>query len=122
MIHSRPWEEFGTLIVCRCIGSIIVCASQNIGMLIAGRIINGFSVGICSAQVPVYISELAPPTKRGRLVGAQQWAITWGIMIMVCLRSYHISEISTDNASFTSPTAVLKSTAPPPSASRGLSK
>jgi hypothetical protein len=32
--------------------------------------------------VPVYISELAPPSKRGRLVGAQQWAITWGIMIM----------------------------------------
>jgi MFS family permease len=30
----------------------------------------------------VYISELAPPSKRGRLVGTQQWAITWGIMIM----------------------------------------
>lgn len=51
-------------------------------MLVAGRVINGFCVGICSAQVPVYISELAPPSKRGRLVGAQQWAITWGIMIM----------------------------------------
>lgn len=65
-----------------CIGSTIICASQNIGMLIVGRIINGFCVGICSAQVPVYISELAPPSKRGRLVGAQQWAITWGILIM----------------------------------------
>ena len=51
-------------------------------MLVAGRVINGLSVGICSAQVPVYISELAPPSKRGRLVGSQQWAITWGIMIM----------------------------------------
>ncbi|KAK2768693.1 hypothetical protein FQN54_000549 [Arachnomyces sp. PD_36] len=66
----------------RIIGSIIVCASQNIGMLIVGRLINGISVGICSAQVPVYISELAPPSKRGRVVGAQQWAITWGILIM----------------------------------------
>jgi MFS family permease len=65
-----------------CIGSIIVCASQDIAMLIVGRVINGFCVGICSAQVPVYISELAPPSKRGRLVGAQQWAITWGILIM----------------------------------------
>ncbi|KAH8904180.1 general substrate transporter [Coniochaeta sp. PMI_546] len=64
------------------IGSIIVCASVNIPMLAVGRIINGFSVGICSAQVPVYISELAPPSKRGRLVGFQQWAITWGILIM----------------------------------------
>jgi MFS family permease len=51
-------------------------------MLIVGRFINGMSVGIESAQVPVYISEIAPPSKRGRLVGAQQWAITWGIMIM----------------------------------------
>lgn len=68
-------------------------------MLIVGRIINGLSVGICSAQVPVYISEMvgslvlnimsnqliayqAPPTKRGRVVGMQQWAITWGILIM----------------------------------------
>ncbi|KAI4180312.1 MAG: hypothetical protein L6R41_007310 [Letrouitia leprolyta] len=58
------------------IGSTIICASQNVGMLVVGRVINGFCVGICSAQVPVYISELAPPSKRGRLVGAQQWAIT----------------------------------------------
>jgi len=75
------------------IGSIIVSASQNIPMLIVGRIINGLSVGICSAQVPVYISELAPPSKRGRLVGAQQWAITWGIMIMFYI-SYGCSYIS----------------------------
>lgn len=57
------------------IGSIIVCASQNIGMLIVGRLINGLSVGICSAQVPVYITEIAPPSKRGRLVGCQQCEI-----------------------------------------------
>ncbi|KAF9883996.1 hypothetical protein FE257_002384 [Aspergillus nanangensis] len=80
-----------------CIGCILVCASQNIAMLIVGRVINGISVGICSAQVPVYISEIysllyAPPTKRGRLVGLQQWAITWGIMIMFYI-SYGCSYI-----------------------------
>lgn len=64
------------------IGSTIICASQNIPMLVVGRIINGFCVGMESAQVPVYISELSPPNKRGRVVGAQQWAITWGILIM----------------------------------------
>lgn len=77
------------------LGSILICASQNIAMLIVGRIINGFCVGICSAQVPVYISELAPPSKRGRLVGAQQWAITWGIMIM-----FYVSYVSKDNIPF----------------------
>jgi MFS family permease len=75
------------------IGSIIVCASQNIPMLAVGRIINGFSVGICSAQVPVYISELSPPSKRGRVVGLQQWAITWGILIMffICYGSSYLN-------------------------------
>jgi MFS family permease len=66
----------------RVIGSILVCASQDIGMLIVGRIVNGLSVGMESAQVPVYISEISPPSKRGRFVGMQQWAITWGILIM----------------------------------------
>jgi len=55
-------------------------------MLIVGRIINGLAVGIESAQVPVYVSEISPPSRRGRFVGAQQWAITWGILIM-----YYIS-------------------------------
>ncbi|KAH8692594.1 putative MFS glucose transporter [Talaromyces proteolyticus] len=68
------------------VGSTLICASQNIGMLCVGRVINGLAVGIESAQVPVYISEIAPPSKRGRLVGMQQWAITWGILIM-----YYIS-------------------------------
>ncbi|KAK9413098.1 putative Major facilitator superfamily (MFS) profile domain-containing protein [Seiridium unicorne] len=79
------------------IGSIISCASVNIPMLIVGRIINGISVGICSAQVPVYITELAPPSKRGRLVGMQQWAITWGIMIMFFI-CYGCSKINGSGA------------------------
>jgi MFS family permease len=62
-----------------CIGSIIVCSSFSIGQLVVGRFINGLSIGICSAQVPVYVSELAQPSRRGRVVGAQQWAITWGV-------------------------------------------
>ncbi|CAK7201494.1 high affinity glucose transporter [Sporothrix eucalyptigena] len=51
-------------------------------MLIVGRFINGLCVGICSSQVPVYVSELSPPHRRGLVVGTQQWAITWGVLIM----------------------------------------
>ena len=35
----------------RIIGSIIVCASQDIGMLIVGRIINGLAVGVSSSNL-----------------------------------------------------------------------
>ena len=59
-----------------------MAAAQNIGMLISSRFINGLAVGIISAQFPVYMSELARPSHRGMIVGCQQWAITWGILIM----------------------------------------
>ncbi|KAJ9145035.1 Hexose transporter [Pleurostoma richardsiae] len=79
------------------IGSTLSCASQNIGMLVVGRVINGLSVGMESAQVPVYISEISPPSKRGRFVGLQQWAITWGILIMYYI-SYGCSFIGKQNS------------------------
>ncbi|KAF2725138.1 sugar transporter, partial [Polychaeton citri CBS 116435] len=64
------------------IGSAIVCSAQNVGQLIAGRIVNGLAIGICSSQVCVYLAELSPSRIRGRVVGIQQWAIEWGILIM----------------------------------------
>ena len=86
------------------IGSTICCAAQNIPMLCVGRIINGLCVGIESAQVPVYIAELSPPSKRGRFIGFQQWAITWGILIMYYM-SYGSSFIGGDTAFTYSTTA-----------------
>ena len=66
-------------------------------MLIVGRVINGLSVGVESAQVPVYIAEISPPSKRGRFIGLQQWAITWGILIMYYI-SYGCSFIGKETA------------------------
>ncbi|KAJ5983297.1 hypothetical protein N7481_005396 [Penicillium waksmanii] len=86
------------------IGSVISCAAQNFPMLIVGRFINGICVGICSAQVPVYVAELAPAHKRGLVVGAQQWAITWGILIMFYI-SYGCSFLK-GTASFRVPWAL----------------
>ncbi|KAF9456658.1 general substrate transporter [Collybia nuda] len=63
------------------IGSIIQCASVNRGMLVAGRVISGISVGLSSAVVPIYQSEITAPSIRGRMVSLQQWSITWGILI-----------------------------------------
>ncbi|RPA72074.1 general substrate transporter [Ascobolus immersus RN42] len=63
------------------IGALIQCFAQNVGMLVAGRVIAGICVGMTSALVPVYQSEIAPKEIRGRIVSLQQWAITWGILI-----------------------------------------
>jgi len=64
------------------IGAAIQCSSQNVGQLIAGRLIAGIAIGFASTQVPVYVAELSPKAIRGRLVGLFQWSVTWGIMIM----------------------------------------
>ncbi|KAJ5089298.1 hypothetical protein N7532_007982 [Penicillium argentinense] len=86
------------------IGSVISCAAQSFPMLIVGRFINGVCVGICSAQVPVYVAELAPAHMRGLVVGTQQWAITWGILIMFYI-SYGCSFL-TGTAAFRTPWAL----------------
>lgn len=45
-------------------------------MMLVGRIIAGFSVGLLSGNAPVYTSEIAPPKLRGALVTGFQFAIT----------------------------------------------
>jgi MFS family permease len=58
-------------------GAALQCSAQNVPHLMVGRVISGVSIGICSAVVPVYQSEIAPKAIRGRVVSLQQWAITW---------------------------------------------
>ncbi|EST07988.1 General substrate transporter [Kalmanozyma brasiliensis GHG001] len=67
------------------IGSLLLCTVQNVVILIIGRVLGGACVGLCSAQVPVYLSELAPPRLRGRLIGCVQWGIAWGICGFWCI-------------------------------------
>ena len=64
------------------IGTAVQVACQNYGQLIAGRVLNGLTVGITSAQVPVYLAEIAKAEKRGSIVIIQQLAIEFGILIM----------------------------------------
>lgn len=44
-------------------------------MLVVGRIISGLSVGLSSAVVPIYQSEITAPSIRGRMVSLQQWYV-----------------------------------------------
>jgi MFS family permease len=46
---------------------------KNRDMLIVGRIISGISVGLASAVIPIYQSEITAPAIRGRIISLQQW-------------------------------------------------
>jgi MFS family permease len=51
--------------------------ARGLGLIIGGRVLAGIGVGGASNMVPIYISELAPPAIRGRLVGIYEagWQI-----------------------------------------------
>ncbi len=61
--------------------SAIGCAvSANLDQLVLYRIIGGVGIGVVSIVCPLYISEIAPATHRGRMVSLYQLAITIGFL------------------------------------------
>ena len=60
------------------------------------RFIGGLGVGISTIAAPAYISEIAPPKDRGRLVGLYQFNLVFGILLAF-LSNYLLSDIG-DNA------------------------
>lgn len=58
---------------------------SSLGLLITFnlyRVIGGIGVGLASAISPMYISEIAPSSIRGRLVSWNQFAIIFGMLVV----------------------------------------
>ncbi|MCK4869797.1 MAG: sugar porter family MFS transporter [Gammaproteobacteria bacterium] len=62
------------------IGTLFAAVSPDYNLLIVGRLIMGFAVGLSAMVVPMYLSEVAPPEIRGAVVFLYQMAITIGIL------------------------------------------
>jgi len=58
----------------------------------AFRFLGGLGVGVSTIAAPAYISEIAPPKNRGKLVGLYQFNIVFGIL-MAFLSNYLLSNI-----------------------------
>jgi sugar porter (SP) family MFS transporter len=63
------------------IGAVLSAAAPGLGVLVIARVLLGVAVGLASANAPVYISEVAPPDERGRLVSYFQLSVTVGILV-----------------------------------------
>lgn len=61
--------------------AIVSGVAPGTAVLVVARVFVGVAVGLASANAPVYISELAPPELRGRLVSYFQLAVTLGILV-----------------------------------------
>ncbi|KAL0689864.1 hypothetical protein Bca4012_089542 [Brassica carinata] len=88
-VFGRKWSMFlggFTFFV----GSAFNGFAQNIAMLLIGRILLGFGVGVgfANQSVPVYLSEMAPPNLRGAFNNGFQVAIIFGIVVATIINYF----------------------------------
>lgn len=87
LIGSWPADRFGrrkTLVMIALlylVSAIGSALAPEVWSFMFFRFIGGVGVGASSVVAPIYISELAPPEKRGRLVAIFQLNIVTGIFI-----------------------------------------
>ena len=60
------------------VGGALIAGSVNVPMLIVMRLLQGLGVGQLISLVPLYITEVAPPHRRGVLSGLTACSLTLG--------------------------------------------
>ncbi len=84
---SWPSDRFGrkpTLVaigVLYAVSSLGSALAQDPNLFMLMRFLGGVGIGVSSIAAPAYISEIAPPEKRGRLVALYQFNIVAGILV-----------------------------------------
>src|SRR5437763_2373784 len=63
------------------IGALASAMAPSPTVLIVSRVVLGLAIGLASTNVPVYLSEVAPPHARGWVVSLFQLAVTIGIVV-----------------------------------------
>ncbi len=63
------------------IGALASGVAPSPAILILSRVVLGLAIGLASTNVPVYLSEVAPPHARGWVVSLFQLAVTIGIVV-----------------------------------------
>ncbi|HLZ17536.1 MAG TPA: sugar porter family MFS transporter [Cyclobacteriaceae bacterium] len=85
--RKRTLQWIGFLFVISAIGSAI---APGVNTFMLFRFIGGLSIGASSVVAPIYISEIAPPKYRGRMVISFQLNVVVGILVAY-LSNYFIS-------------------------------
>ncbi|WP_428331069.1 sugar porter family MFS transporter [Mucilaginibacter sp.] len=98
ILGSRPSDRFGRkntlyfVAIAYLLSSLGTAFADNWYFFLAFRFLGGLGVGASSVTAPIYISEVSPADRRGRLVGLFQFNVVLGILISY-LSNYLISQL-----------------------------
>lgn len=87
LIGSWPTDRFGrkkTLLwigILYLVSAVWSAMATDVHSFMVARFIGGLGVGISTVAAPLFISEIAPADKRGRLAGMFQFNIVFGILV-----------------------------------------
>ncbi|MGV3772083.1 MAG: sugar porter family MFS transporter [Verrucomicrobiales bacterium] len=87
LIGGWPTDRLGrkkTLIgigILYFVSAVLSAIPNDVYTFIIARAIGGIGVGISTVAAPLYIAEIAPAEKRGRLAGLFQFNIVFGILV-----------------------------------------
>lgn len=98
LVAGRPADWWGrrpvlTILAVLFLVSAVGCAlAWNWYALLAFRCLGGVAVGAASVVCPMYITEIAPPQRRGLLVAVSQLNIVTGILVAY-LSNYVVAKV-----------------------------
>ena len=102
LLGAWPSDRYGRKTTLYIIGilyfvSAIGCAFvENWYLFLIFRFVGGLGVGASSVTAPIYISEISPPERRGKLVGMFQFNVVFGIVVSY-LSNYLIANFGDDS-------------------------
>ncbi|XP_069435951.1 solute carrier family 2, facilitated glucose transporter member 6 isoform X2 [Ovis canadensis] len=70
-------------------GYALMAGAHGLWMLLLGRMLTGFAGGLTAACIPVYVSEIAPPSVRGALGATPQLMAVFGSLSLYALGQGH---------------------------------
>ncbi|EON63147.1 hypothetical protein W97_02374 [Coniosporium apollinis CBS 100218] len=72
----------GIAAICALVGAALTAGSVTIPMMIVVRLLMGFGLGMVICLVPLYLSEVAPPRRRGLLAGMTVLSFGTGYLVV----------------------------------------
>ena len=103
LVGAFPTDKFGRKKTLIWIGALYLISAVwsatagDVFSFIIARFLGGVGIGISTVASPLFISEIAPPARRGRLAGMFQFNIVFGILVAF-LSNYLIGKYMGENA------------------------